>query len=76
MRTDAGDLYRELRHVTGRLPVFALAVAIGIAAASFVPQLSEAVRTAVGFVSDTGVTVPTRQEAAARAAKAGRGIER
>jgi membrane fusion protein, heavy metal efflux system len=55
MRTYAGDLYRGLRHVTGRVPVFALAVAIGIAAASFVPQLPEAVRTAVGLVSGTGV---------------------
>jgi predicted lysophospholipase L1 biosynthesis ABC-type transport system permease subunit len=69
MRIDAGDLYREIRHGAGRLPVFAVAVAIGIAAASFVPQLAEAVRTAVGFVSDTGVAVPTPQEAAAAAPK-------
>ena len=66
MRIDAGDLYREIRHGAGRLPVFAVAVAIGIAAASFVPQLAEAVRTAVGL-SDTGVTVPTPQQAAAAA---------
>jgi membrane fusion protein, heavy metal efflux system len=64
MRTDAGDLYRELRHVTGRLPIFALAVAIGIAAASFVPQLPEAVRTAVGLVSGTGVAGLRGQEGA------------
>ena len=54
MRTDAADLYRKIRHWTGRLPVFAVAVAIGIAVASFVPQLSEAVRTALGFASEHG----------------------
>ena len=32
MRIDAGDLYRKIRHGAGRLPVFAVAVAIGIAA--------------------------------------------
>jgi cobalt-zinc-cadmium efflux system membrane fusion protein len=64
MRIDGDDLYRELRHVTGRLPVFALAVAIGIAAASFVPQLPEAVRTAVGLVSGTGVAGLRGQEGA------------
>jgi membrane fusion protein, heavy metal efflux system len=67
MRTDAGDPYRELRHATGRLPVFVLAVAIGIAAASFVPRLPEAVRTAVGLVPGTGVAGLRGQEGAAGA---------
>jgi cobalt-zinc-cadmium efflux system membrane fusion protein len=63
MRTDAADLYRKIRHLSGRLPFFALAVAIGIAVASLVPQLSEAVRAALGFASGAGVAVRSGQEA-------------
>jgi membrane fusion protein, heavy metal efflux system len=69
MRTDAAGLYRKNRSITGRLPIVAVAVAaaIGIVVASLVPQVSEAVRTAVGFVSGTSVTAPSGQEPASGA---------
>jgi hypothetical protein len=57
MRMDSADRYRKIGHLTGRLPVFAVAVAIGIAVASLVPPLSQAVRSALGFVSGAGVAV-------------------
>jgi cobalt-zinc-cadmium efflux system membrane fusion protein len=69
MRTDSADRYRKIRPLTGRLPVFAVAVAIGIAVASLVPPLSETVRTALGFASGAGVAVLSGQEAADDAAK-------
>jgi membrane fusion protein, heavy metal efflux system len=69
MRTDASDLYRRVRHLNGRLPVFAVAVAIGIAIASLVPQLSEAVRGALGLASSTGVAVLGGEEAVGEAGK-------
>ncbi len=59
MRTDAADLDRKMRHLTGRVLVIAVAIAIGVAVASLVPQLSEAVRAALGL----GVAVPSGQEA-------------
>jgi membrane fusion protein, heavy metal efflux system len=69
MRTDAADLYRKNRRITARLPIVAVvaAAAIGIVVASLVPQVSEAVRTAVGFVSGTSVTAPSGQEPASGA---------
>jgi cobalt-zinc-cadmium efflux system membrane fusion protein len=63
MRTDSADRYRRIRHLTGCLPGFAVAVAIGIAVASLVPPLSEAVRAALGFVSGAGVAVLSGPEA-------------
>src|SRR5271168_1687358 len=59
MRTDAADLDRKMRRLTGRVLVIAVAIAIGVAVASLVPQLSEAVRAALGL----GVAVPSGQEA-------------
>ena len=50
MPTDSAERYRRFRHSTTRLGAFAVAVTIGIAVASLVPQLSEAVRTALGLV--------------------------
>jgi membrane fusion protein, heavy metal efflux system len=64
MRTDAADLNHQNDRRTTRLLIFAVAAALGVAVASLVPQLSEAVRTAVGFVSGTHVTVLSGQEAA------------
>src|SRR5258707_14960906 len=63
MRTDATALFHRIRHLSGRLPFFAVAVAIGIGVASLAPQLSEAVRAALGLASGTGVAVPGGQEA-------------
>jgi membrane fusion protein, heavy metal efflux system len=63
MRTDATGLFHRIRHLSGRLPFFAVAVAIGIAVASLAPQLSEAVRAALGLASGMGVAVPGGQEA-------------
>ena len=75
MRTDAADLYRKNRRITARLPIVAVvaAAAIGIVVASLVPQVSEAVRTAVGFVSGTSVTAPSGQEPASGAEQRRRG---
>ena len=65
MRTDATDRYRKNRRITGRLPIVAAtAAAIGILVASLVPQVSEAVRIAVGFVSGTSATAPSGKEPA------------
>jgi membrane fusion protein, heavy metal efflux system len=64
MRTDAADLNHQNDRRTGRVLIVAVAAAFGVAVASLVPQLSEAVRTAVGFVSGTHVTVLSGQEAA------------
>jgi membrane fusion protein, heavy metal efflux system len=64
MRSDATDLYRKNRSITGRLLVVAAAATIGIVVASLVPQVSDVVRTAVGFVSGTSVTTPSGQEPA------------
>jgi cobalt-zinc-cadmium efflux system membrane fusion protein len=65
MGTDATDRYRKNRSITGRLPIVAVtAAAIGILIASLVPQVSEAVRIAVGFVSGTSVTAPSGKEPA------------
>jgi cobalt-zinc-cadmium efflux system membrane fusion protein len=67
MGTDSADLYRKIRHSTARLGAFA--VAIGIAVASLVPKLSDAVRTALGLVSGTSVAVLSGQEAGGDAGK-------
>jgi cobalt-zinc-cadmium efflux system membrane fusion protein len=67
MGTDSADLYRKIRHSTARLGAFA--VAIGIAVASLVPKLSDAVRTALGLVSGTSVAVLSGQEAEGDAGK-------
>ncbi len=64
MGDDTANLHRRIRRMTGRLTILAVAVAIGIAVASLVPQLSNAVWTTVGLVSDTGVSVLRGQEAA------------
>jgi cobalt-zinc-cadmium efflux system membrane fusion protein len=64
MRTDATDPYRRIRRLCGRLSVFAVAVAIGIGVASVVPQLSAAVRAALGFAPGTGVAALSGEEAA------------
>jgi membrane fusion protein, heavy metal efflux system len=69
MRTDSAERYRKIRHLAGRLPVFAVAVAIGIAVASLVPPLAEAVRAALGFVSGASVAVLSGQAAVDDAAK-------
>jgi cobalt-zinc-cadmium efflux system membrane fusion protein len=69
MRTDSADRHRKIRHLTGRLPVFAVAVAIGIAVASLVPPLAEAVRAALGFVSGASVAVLSGQAAVDDAGK-------
>jgi cobalt-zinc-cadmium efflux system membrane fusion protein len=69
MGTDSADLYRKIRHSTARLGAFAVAVAIGIAVASLVPKLSDAVRTALGLVSGTSVAVLSGQEAEGDAGK-------
>jgi cobalt-zinc-cadmium efflux system membrane fusion protein len=66
MGIDAADLYRKIRRSSGRVPVFAVAVAIGIAVASLVPQLSEAVRAVLGFASGTGVAVPAADDTGQR----------
>ena len=64
MRTDAADLNHQNDRRTSRLLIFAVAAAFGVVVASLVPQLSEAVRTAVGFVSGTHDTMLSGQEAA------------
>ena len=69
MGTDSANLYRKVRHSTARLGAFAVAVAIGIAVASLVPKLSDAVRTALGLVSGTSVAVLSGQEAEGDAGK-------
>ena len=67
MRTDAADLNHQNDRRTSRLLIFAVAAAFGVVVASLVPQLSEAVRTAVGFVSGTHDTMLSGQEAASGA---------
>ena len=69
MGTDSADLYRKIRHSTARLGAFAVAVAIGIAVASLVPKLSDAVRTALGLVSGASVAILSEQEAEGDAGK-------
>ena len=69
MGMDPADLHRRLRPSTLRLTAFAVAVVIGIAVASLVPPLSEAVRTTLGFVSGATVAVLNGQEAEGDAAK-------
>jgi cobalt-zinc-cadmium efflux system membrane fusion protein len=64
MRSDGADTHRENRRLTGRVFTFAIAVAIGIAVASLVPQLSEAVRGALGLASGASVAATTGQETA------------
>jgi membrane fusion protein, heavy metal efflux system len=66
MRTDTADLYRKIRHRIGRVLVFAVAVAIGVAVASVVPQISAAVRTALGFAPSMGVAVHEAMDDAGR----------
>src|SRR5580704_14949447 len=63
MRTDAADLNHQNDRRTSRLLIFAVAAAFGVVVASLVPQLSEAVRAAVGFVSGTHDTMLSGQEA-------------
>ena len=69
MGMDPADLHRRLRRSTSRLTTFAVAVVIGIAVASLVPPLSEAVRTALGFVSGAPVAVLNGQEVEGEAEK-------
>jgi len=69
MRTDAADLHRKNRRITGRLLIVAVtaAAASGIVVASLVPQVPDTVRTAVGFMSATSVPAPSGQEPASGA---------
>jgi cobalt-zinc-cadmium efflux system membrane fusion protein len=50
--------------MTSRLPLLIVALVLGITAASLIPQLSQAVRAAVGFLSGTGIAQPRGQEPA------------
>jgi cobalt-zinc-cadmium efflux system membrane fusion protein len=71
MRIVDADLQRR---PTGRLLVFAIAVAIGIAVASLVPQVSNGVRIAVGLMLGTGITdLSGQQETADGAGQQKRG---
>jgi membrane fusion protein, heavy metal efflux system len=50
--------------MTSRLPLLIVALVLGITAASLIPQLSQAVRAAVGFLSGTGIAQLRGQESA------------
>jgi membrane fusion protein, heavy metal efflux system len=64
MGADAGEIDRTKRP-TADIVTFAVVAGLGILAASFVPQVPEAVRTVLGFATGTEAASPAGQEAEA-----------
>ncbi len=73
MRTDAGNTERKRGAFIGGLLTFVVALALGIAVASLLPQVSDSVRGALGFTSGVNVAVPKAEDDAERSAGPARG---
>ena len=69
MRSRAGNTQCKRSSLTGRLLSSAVVFTLGIALASFVPQLPDAIRGALGFRSGANISVPKGEEGGERSAQ-------